>query len=285
MLAVRRLGLCIGSTQDKIEMSLVASSWPTTLLNSVDETARILIDLKGKRWLSRGQSKRYGTLMPSIERGALSDLPRSEKLRLERESIDIFRATVRNFAGPGEQAALVDDLVALMVLRHYGIPTRLLDWSLSPHVAAYFAASSDDSDDGEIWAFDEPSYEIEGRKQWSLWPETTTDGDPANFRASLTAFWAKEPPDWFVAGFYPAGFPRQDAQYGAYTLTARFARDHAEAIQTLLDDEGRYHLYVVPQALKPALREWLRTHHGFWRGSLFPDSAGAAQTAQRIFNR
>jgi hypothetical protein len=240
--------------------------------------------LKGKRWLSRGQTKRYNALTPSIDRGAQNGLPRSEKLRLERESIDIFRATARYFAGFGEQGALVDDIVALMVLRHYGVPTRLLDWSTSPHVAAYFAASCDDDDDGEIWTFDEPRYEIEGRKQWARWPETTTDGNLANFVAGLTAFRTTEPPDWFIAGFYPAGFPRQDAQYGAYTLTARFAPDHAEAIQTVLDDASQYHLYIIARTLKPALREWLRTHHGFWRGSLFPDSAGAAQTAQSIFN-
>ena len=39
-------------------------------------------------------------------------------------------------------------------MQHYGAPTRLLDWTLSPWVAAYFAVS-DLQDDGEIWAFNQ----------------------------------------------------------------------------------------------------------------------------------
>ncbi|WP_049922434.1 FRG domain-containing protein [Halopiger djelfimassiliensis] len=43
----------------------------------------------------------------------------------------------------------------LSIAQHYGLPTRLLDWSFSPLVAAYFAVQSGDTDhDGAIWAVD-----------------------------------------------------------------------------------------------------------------------------------
>jgi hypothetical protein len=49
-----------------------------------------------------------------------------------------------------------DDRVAwLMLARHYGLPTRLMDWSQSPLTALYFAALQDrvtDTQDGCIWA-------------------------------------------------------------------------------------------------------------------------------------
>ena len=224
--------------------------------------------------------------MPSIDRGPLIHLSRREKLTLERQSIDLFRSTARFFAGQGEQGALADDVVAMMLLRHYGVPTRLLDWSMSPHVAAYFAVCNHDKEAGEIWSFDEPQYEQAGQKQWAQWPETTTDGSghPSKFATRLTAFLVEEPPDWFVCHFYPAGLlPRQDAQYGAYTLTARFGRDHAEAIANLLAEDSRYHLYLLDAALKHRLRSILRERHGIWRGSLFPDTAGAASTAGTVF--
>ena len=51
-----------------------------------------------------------------------------------------------------------------------------------------------------------------------------------HFEPNFTAFTLDEPPDWFMCVFYPPAFPRQHAQQGVYTLTARFGRDHADAI-------------------------------------------------------
>jgi hypothetical protein len=205
---------------------------------------------------------------------------------LERRSIDLFRSTARFFAHPGEQGALTDDFIALMVLRHYGIPTRLLDWTMSPYVAAYFAACDDDTKDGEIWAFDEPLYESVGRKQWEKLRQTTRagTGHHNDFDAKLTAFTLDEPDDWFCCGFYPGGFARQNAQAGAYTITPRFNSNHASAIASLLDQPSHYHRYVIKADFKRRLLDILRETHGIWRGSLYPDSAGAADIAREAFN-
>jgi hypothetical protein len=263
----------------------VSHDWNTITLTSETEAIQVFTELRAKRWLCRGQSKRYNGLVPSIDRPPRLNLSRLEKLTLERRSIDLFRSTARFFADSGEQGALNDDIIALMVLRHYEVPTRLLDWSMSPYVAAYFAACDHDIVDGEIWTFDEPFYEYVGRRQWKWWPETTTDGtgDPLKFDAKLTAFALDEPPGWFICGFYTPGFPRQNAQQSIYTMTARFSHDHASAIASLLGEPTRYCVYVVSASLKPTLRKILRESHGIWRGSLYPDSAGAAATANTVF--
>jgi hypothetical protein len=269
----------------------MSADWPTTTLNSEAEVLSVLAELHGKRWLCRGQSKDYGGLHPSIDRRPLDSLSRLEKLKLERQSIDIFRSTARFFSDQGEQTASGHDIGTMMILRHHGLPTRLLDWSMTPYVACYFAVKDRDTEAGQIWSFDEPLYEDEkkgpGPKQWRTWPETTVDGtgDGSKFDAKLTAFRVDEPPNWFICNFYPLGFPRQNAQAGAYTMTARFDRDHADAIAELFADESCYHLYTVPASLKPRLRTWLREKHGIWRGSLFPDAAGAAETAGSVFPR
>ncbi len=264
---------------------MTAQGWKTTTLNCEAEVVDLLADLRGKRWLSRGHPKPYDVLIPTLDRGSRASLSRRQKLVLERQSIDRFRSTARFFSSPGEQRALSDDFTVLMVLRHYDVPTRLLDWSRSPHVAAYWATCDNDSEDGELWSFDEPQYEIVGKAQWKRWPQTTSDrsGDAEKFEAGLTAFLTDEPPDWFCCGFYE-GFPRQNAQEGAYSLMARFSRDHATAIAELLKESSGCHRYLIKAALKPGLRTLLRDRHGIWRGALFPDSAGAARTAGIVFD-
>jgi hypothetical protein len=262
-------------------------SWKSTTLKSETEVLRILAELRGQRWLCRGQPECYGNLLPTIDRPSTARLSRFKKLTLERQSIDLFRSTVQYSADPHVQQAKYTDRIALMLLRHYGVPTRLLDWSLSPYVAAYFSVCDHEVHDGEIWAFDERLYEKEGAKQWKKYPETTTDGsgDPAKFDHDLTtAFLLQQPSDWFVCQFYE-GFPRQIAQQGVYSFRARFGRDHAEAIAHLLSRDDHYHRYIIRANLKPAIRRTLREKHGIWRGSLFPDLAGAAETARTVFGR
>jgi len=129
-------------------------------------------------------------------------------------------------------------------------------------------------------SFSYDKYLEKGNEQWRAMPEALRDG---RFDPNFTAFTLGEPPDWFVCSFY-SGFPRQDAQLGLYSMTARLGRRHEEKLAIFLGDPGSYHLYVIPSALKPDLQALLRESHGVWRGSLFPDSAGAATTvANHIF--
>ena len=193
-------------------------SWRHENLTTEDETFNCLAELQGKRWLCRGQSQHW-PLVPKIDRGKRKRLPPIEKLKLERESIDIFRTTARFFS-PGEHASLTNDNIALALLRHYGVPTRLLDWTTSPYVAAYFAVCGNDKEDGEICSFDHFLYAHRGKDQWWLQPEMTTDhsGDDDKFQAELTQFSTTGKYDWIICMDYPAGFHRQNAS--SHTVSA-----------------------------------------------------------------
>src|SRR5919106_1802097 len=94
-------------------------------------------DISAKTWVFRGlKSSIYG-LQPSIERMANSknmEWPALELLaKLEfkaRARIHLSSALI-----PGDG----DDLTWLAQMQHYGIPTRLLDFTYSPFVALYFS--------------------------------------------------------------------------------------------------------------------------------------------------
>lgn len=258
-------------------------TWRTRTLRTVAEVERVLAKLPRGGWLYRGQAKDYGSLLPSIDRPPVPKMNRRDKLLLERHSIETYRSCAQSF-GPGEEAARKDDRIALMVLRHNGVPTRLLDWTGSPYVAAYFAAATHDGSPGEFWAFDSRRYKARGEQQWRDQRETTWDGsgDPEKWEPA-TAFRDSYTADWFICMFYPPGFPRQAAQDGYYTMTAQFGTDHANSIARLVDSAARER-YVITPPLKKRLRQILRDNYGVWRGSLFPDSAGAAETALAEFD-
>src|SRR5262249_31627464 len=64
---------------------------------------------------------------------------------------------IRNFMGRAESRShrcpAYDDYVGwLMLARHFCLPTRLLDWSMSPLVALFFSFEHHEEVDGALWA-------------------------------------------------------------------------------------------------------------------------------------
>jgi hypothetical protein len=89
-------------------------------------------------FLFRGQRDANWQLEPSYDRwfdGTGFD--EEERIALAKELITEFARTVTSLDGQLPGCAEETQLHALA--QHYGLPTRLLDWSESPYIAAYFA--------------------------------------------------------------------------------------------------------------------------------------------------
>jgi len=103
------------------------------------------------RWVFRGQPNAIWPLQPSLERFATSIRDRPQAV--EKYGFTEFRRHAHHYlsATPDNE----DKLEWLALMRHHGAPSRLLDFTKSPYVAAFFAtATAEEKESAAIWAID-----------------------------------------------------------------------------------------------------------------------------------
>ncbi|MEM9066641.1 MAG: FRG domain-containing protein [Planctomycetota bacterium] len=116
-----------------------------------------------KNYLFRGQPKSTWRLTPTLDRIQTFESIGAREAR-QRE---LVAAWVKEGQPPGPRPSQEDYTTHWeVVARHHGLPTRLLDWTESPYIAAYFAydtVPSPPPDYVTIWALDRDRFlELDG---------------------------------------------------------------------------------------------------------------------------
>lgn len=103
----------------------------------------------GHRLWFRGQRDYDWKLLPSIRRDVYNR-PGVEQYMATNFMVET-RRRMQNTPNAYERASWLE------LMQHYGLPTRLLDWSASPLIALYFALCKESATDSALWVLDPQS--------------------------------------------------------------------------------------------------------------------------------
>ncbi len=221
-------------------------------------------------YLFRGHADAAWPLLPSLNRVLGTAIEVQEALEVEAQLLRLFQSQA-HLVMAGQPLPADNDLLNWwMVMQHYGAPTRLLDWSASPYVAAYFACESLSDVSGTIWF-------IHPRSWLNSASDDLMSGKPnADLLRSSNAPHMVLPLPAFTQS------TRTVAQQGYFTVCLNLCGKHDELLldscdHPLLDDSDIMGRFVIPAALKSEFLLQLRLMN-VTASSLFPGLDGLGRS-------
>lgn len=253
--------------------------WQPTTIDSWEDFARAAADMasiaaKRRTILFRGQPQQ-ARLRTSLIRALSTSVNLEVATFVEENALNHFQSQAHLFQQHLEpvitRSSELFEWWARM--QHHGAPTRLLDWTASPYVAAYFAAEHGPDSTGEIFVIDA------GRVDESFGRRSKFDDRHAE-GINETAFLHPRPTDEpRIVTFTPFHkTQRLVAQQGYFTVATHLLSPHDELLAAT---GGILKRWVFPASLEPNMLYHLRTMN-VGANSLFPGIDGLGRSTAEL---
>ena len=241
----------------------------------------------GTLWF-RGAGKTTHRLIPTLYRHrTLRNL--NELQSLEQRLMTRFKQRSLPFL----TRALEDSWDMLFFMQHYGVPTRLLDWTENPFIGLYFAVTSAPfssktkggitkltfSSDASLWVLDPVVWNKHALRHQSYDRGILTADDEAiQGYKPLTKF--SDMNVLPVALYGSHNSPRIVAQRGAFTIFGQKTEGMEQAFDTEEFPADSLLKIVLERAVLPNFRKSLH-NYGITESVVYPDLEGLAREIRR----
>ena len=243
-------------------------------LESWDEFLKVITDSRYSDWAFRGHPNEQWPLFSALSRYLMTFRVDPAVWAAQEERIlRIFKRKGHHFLGGGLLPD--DDFEWLALMQHHGAPTRLLDFTWSPYVAAFFALQRAIGD-AAVWAFNPAliSKPEAVDRQQPLFQSTIDPTDGEEFRR----YFLKQEIPFVWVGEPHSMNRRLIAQSGTFAIPGILTQSMDEILSTYPDPKNTLVKFILPSAKirDRGLRELYRMN--ITHATLFPDLDGLARS-------
>lgn len=231
----------------------------------------------GRNLWYRGVDDATSDLHPSLYQHPSAAQNVAETLKIERLMLERFRER----SVPYLTRPLADDWEFLFLMQHFGVPTRLLDWTENPFIALFFALVNrrDAAIDAAIWVLNPFHWNSKVLSHVASRGEILSKGHENlnGYAAGLAIDSMNSLP---VAMYGTHNSPRIVAQRGVFTMFGK-STDPIQKVYTSNEfEQGTLQKLVLPHAdCAPLLTSLM--HIGITDSVVFPDLDGLAREIKR----
>ncbi len=247
-------------------------------LESWDAFLKIITDSLYTHWAFRGHRKEQWPLASALSRYFRAfHIDRRAWPQQEQRILRIFKRKAHQFLA--QPPAPEDDFQWLALMQHHGAPTRLLDFTWSPYVAAFFALERA-TGDAAVWALN-PAEVSSGGLRRAAKPRkrvVTSPGMDPRLKGNFTRYFLPGDREFIWLGEPDVMNRRLIAQSGTFVLPGVLDRPMEEIARNYRDPQGMLAKFILPASRirETGLRELYRMN--ITNATLFPDLDGLARS-------